>query len=203
MRHQPPYTRAVAYGHYDGVLRGLIHLLKYQRVHPVTEVLGHRLAETICQLVPQFGPEPPLVVVVPLHTSKLRQRGFNQSELVARAAVTGISPRLQVSSAVLVRRRTTESQTGLSRPQRRLNVRGAFAVARPDEIVRRDILLVDDVFTTGTTVSECARIMRRAGCGRVWVATVATVLESREADSTGTESRSDAMAAACASAVGV
>ena len=189
--------------HYDGVLRGLIHLLKYQRVHPVTEVLGHGLAETIANFVPQFGPEPPLVVVVPLHASKLRQRGFNQSELVARAAVTGISPRLQVSSAVLVRRRATESQTGLSRPQRRLNVRGAFAVARPDEIVRRDILLVDDVFTTGTTVSECARIMRRAGCGRVWVATVATVLESREADSTGTESRSDAMAAACASAVGV
>ncbi len=85
---------------------------------------------------------------------------------------------LQLKPTVLRRIRATESQTGLTRHQRRENIRGAFVVNRPEEIAGREILLVDDVFTTGTTVSECARVLRRAGTGRVWVATVARVLKS-------------------------
>jgi ComF family protein len=188
IRSQPPYLSASAYGNYDGVLRDLVHLLKYQHVLPVAGVLGCMLAETIADLVPRFGPVPPLLVVVPLHKTKLRQRGFNQSEAIARAAVKELkTPRLAVSSSVLTRRRATESQTGLSRAQRRLNVRGAFNVARPNEIAGRDILLVDDVFTTGTTVAECARVLRRAGCARIWVATVATVLMSDASFEAATE----------------
>jgi hypoxanthine-guanine phosphoribosyltransferase len=76
-----------------------------------------------------------------------------------------------------VRRRETGSQIGLTRHQRRENLRGAFAVSDPTRVLNRDILLVDDVYTTGTTASECARVLLRAGAARVWVATVARTLK--------------------------
>jgi ComF family protein len=170
-------------------LRELIHLLKYEQVRPAASILGRMLGEIILELAAEFsssadsgGAGLPLVVPVPLHESKQRQRGFNQSELIARAMVKSFteSP-LSLDASVLRRHRVTESQTGLSRVQRRANMRGAFVVARPREIAGRDILLVDDVFTTGTTVSECARVLRRAGANRVWVVTVARVLKTENA----------------------
>ena len=178
-RVEPPFVKATAYGSYDGGLRELIHLLKYERVRPAANVLGRMLAEAIADLRPLFGGVP-MVVPVPLHTRKLRQRGFNQSALIAQAAVKLMraESRLEVSSGVLERRRETQSQIGLSRHQRRENMRGAFSVARPEVIAGREILLVDDVFTTGTTVSECARVLRRAGAAKVFVATVARTLKA-------------------------
>jgi len=88
--------------------------------------------------------------------------------------------RFQLLTDTLVRRRETESQIGLTRHQRRENLRGAFAVADPEQIVKRNVLLVDDVFTTGTTASECARVLRRAGANRIYVATVARTLKVSE-----------------------
>jgi len=173
--------KAVAYGSYESGLRELIHLLKYNQVRPAANVLGRMLAEAISDIVPQFDGEPPLLVPVPLHSSKLRQRGFNQSELIARAALKNGLPRLSVNTSAVERRRVTQSQTGLTRHQRLENMRGAFAVVHPTEIAGQDILLVDDVFTTGTTISECARILRRAGANRIWVATVARVLRPEAA----------------------
>jgi len=173
----PLFARAMAYGSYDGGLRELIHLLKYGRVRPAASVLGRMLAEVI----QGFGSEfvSAVIVPVPLHRSKLRQRGFNQAEEIARAALKDLQRNeLKLAAGVLSRRRTTESQTGLSDQQRRQNVRGAFVVASPSEVAGEDVLLVDDVFTTGATVSECARVLRRAGADRVFVATVARVLKT-------------------------
>jgi ComF family protein len=189
-RLEPSFARAAAYGSYDGGLRELIHLLKYQQVRPAAKVLGRMLAEVIAGLGPSFGKSAVLVVPVPLHASKLRQRGFNQSELVARAALElrPVGDRLPLGSHVLERRRETQSQTGLTRHQRRENIRGAFAVAKPDAVAGCEVLLVDDVFTTGTTVSECARILRRAGASKVFVATVARTLK---ADATHAELESE------------
>lgn len=178
LRSEPPFARAVAYGSYEGGLRELIHLLKYEHVRPAASVLGRMLGEVISGMVPHFGSATPIVIPVPLHASKLRQRGFNHSELIARVALAHVPVAMKVRPSALVRRRATESQTGLTRAQRRLNMRGAFEVSRSNEIARRDILLIDDVFTTGTTVSECARVLRRAGADRVWVATVARVLKA-------------------------
>lgn len=178
-RLQPLFARAVAYGSYEGGLRELIHLLKYEQVRPAAGVLGRMLGEAIAALLPLLGEAAPLVVPVPLHAAKMRQRGFNQSELIARAALK--SPALtsvcgQPPALLLERTRPTESQTGLTRHQRRENVHGAFRVLNAEIVAGRSVLLVDDVFTTGTTVSECARVLRNAGADRVWVATVARVL---------------------------
>jgi len=179
-RLEPSFAKAAAYGSYSGGLRELIHLLKYEQVRPAANVLGRMLAEAIAALEPSFAEGKVLVLPVPLHRSKLRQRGFNQSELIARAALK-LKPagdRLALNATVLERCRETQSQTGLTRHQRRENIRGAFAVANPDDVAGREILLVDDVFTTGTTVSECARLLRRAGASKVWVATVARTLKA-------------------------
>ena len=178
-RLEPLFVRAAAYGSYDGGLRELIHLLKNEQIRPAANVLGRMLGETIAALAAAFDEQPPLLVPVPLHASKLRQRGFNQSELIARAALKSpaLSGRsLPLHNSLLERSRPTASQTGLTRHQRRENMRRAFRVLRPEEVTGRDVLLVDDVFTTGTTVSECARVLRKAGVARVWVATVARVL---------------------------
>jgi len=183
-RADPPFERAVAYGSYDGELRDLIHLLKFQQVRPAATVLGRMLAETIANLE-QAMPVGTLfsstitVVPVPLHARKQAQRGFNQAEMIARDVLKELSrpKRFDLCTGILLRRRETGSQIGLTRHQRRENMRGAFAVSDPTRILNCDILLVDDVYTTGTTASECARVLRRAGAARVWVATVARTLK--------------------------
>lgn len=170
-RVAPPFRRALAYGAYDGVLRDLIHLLKYQRVHPVAPLLARYLIEATA---PLSLSESLLVVPVPLFKTKLRDRGFNQAEEIARAFVDRCKSRgIQLETSSLVRTRETASQTGLTRHQRRANMRGAFSVNRPERIARREILIVDDVMTTGTTASECARVLLRSGARQVFVATVA------------------------------
>jgi ComF family protein len=170
----------VAYGSYSGGLRDLIHLLKYEQVRPAAAVLGRMLAEAIATLEPSFGDGSVLMTPVPLYAGKLRQRGFNQSELIAKAAlkVNSLGKKLELHDRVLERRRDTQSQIGLTRHQRRENLRGAFSVLKPEQVAGREFLLVDDVFTTGTTVSECARVLRRAGASKVWVATVARTLKA-------------------------
>lgn len=175
----PPFERAIAYGSYDGVLRELIHLLKYDQVRLVAGVLGRMVSDTLRQLVSHFDGKQPLVIPVPLHEKKLRERGFNQSELIARAAMK-ITPVGDVNGSILYRVRPTESQTGLTPQQRRAMIRGAFRVLDSNQISGRDILLVDDVFTTGTTASECARVLRKTGAARVWVVTVARVVLRQE-----------------------
>ena len=179
-RVELPFAKASAYGSYEGGLRDLIQLLKYERVKPAASVLGRMLGEAIADLEPSFDDGEVVVAPVPLHAGKLRERGFNQAELIALAALKGrpAAGRLRLQPGLLERRRETSSQTGLTSHQRRANIRGAFAVAKPREVNGRQFLVVDDVFTTGTTVSECARVLRRAGASKVFVATVARTLKA-------------------------
>jgi len=177
-RAHPPFEKALAYGSYEGALRHLIHLLKYEQVRPAIHVLGPMLAEAIAQLEPAIPAGRIAVVPVPLHRRKKAERGFNQSEMLARTALKWIHrpERFELLTGVLVRQRETESQIGRTRHQRRENLRGAFAISGA-RIAGRLVLLVDDVFTTGTTVSECARVLRRSGAAGVWVVTVARTLK--------------------------
>lgn len=178
-RARPAYERALAYGAYDGALRDLIHLLKYARVQPAAAVLGRMLAEAIAGL--EIAAERVLVVPVPLYAGKQRQRGFNQAQEITRAALKLMAPlsggKYRPAAERLLRVRDTLSQTGLTRHQRRENVRGAFVAVDPEKLEGATVLLVDDVMTTGTTVAECAKVLRRAGAEKVFVATVARVLK--------------------------
>ena len=200
-----PFDRAVAYGSYDGGLRELIHLLKYNAVRPAAAVLGRMLAQSIATLRSEFEQAPILVVPVPLYKGKRRQRGFNQTELLARAALKQLKDeRLQLRADLLLRIRNTHSQIGLTSHQRRENLRGAFAVERAPEVTGRDVILVDDVYTTGTTATECARVLGRAGARQVWVATVARTLKlaSKHAE-LESEAAGESVDAEAAEAVGI
>ena len=181
-RLHPPFERAVAYGSCDGGLRDLIHLLKYQQVRPASAVLGRMVGESVAAFETSLPEGAIQVVPVPLHPRKQAQRGFNQADLISRVALQQLArpDRFQLRTGVLVRQRETGSQIGLTRHQRRENLRGAFAVIDPTQLAHRNVLLVDDVFATGTTASECARVLRRAGAARVWVVTVARTLKTDE-----------------------
>jgi ComF family protein len=181
-RAAPRFRRAVAYGAYEGALRDLLHLFKYQGVRSAAPLLGRLLGRSAIAA----GIEGPfLVVPIPLAAGKRRARGFNQAEEIARAfcaasCALGAAGGIQLESALLVRKRETVSQTGLTRPQRQANLRGAFAVTAPEKLRGKSILLVDDVMTTGATAGECARIMLKSGAKEVLVATVARATRDAE-----------------------
>ena len=174
---EPEFARATSFGEYEGGLRGLIHLLKYDAVLPVASVLGEMLVHPIQELMPSCGDSQPLVIPVPLHKSKRGDRGFNQAELIAGAAVKRLPRPLELANGALVRRRATTSQVGLTREQRVENVRDAFRVRDRKQARGRTVILVDDVMTTGTTLSECARVLKEAGAERVLAATVARAFQ--------------------------
>jgi predicted amidophosphoribosyltransferase len=150
-------------------------MFKYQRVEPAARVLRGMLAEAIQKL--GIGVDTVLVVPVPLHRWKRRQRGFNQAELICRAALKKLElPNFQFASGLLERNRATVSQIGLTRPQRTENIREAFRVVHLNRVQGRDILLVDDVLTTGN--GFWMRVLRKAGAKDGWVATVARTLKT-------------------------
>jgi len=173
----PAFTRAVAYGLYEGRMKEAIHALKYDRLHPAARGLGRMLAEAIEQLRGE-APMEMLVVPIPLHRSKHAQRGFNQARSLAREALGCLSSsrpdwKLTLASSTLMRLRPTESQAGLSPRQRRMNVHGAFSVSDEEAVRMRHVLLVDDVLTTGATARAAAQALQEAGAASVWVATLA------------------------------
>jgi ComF family protein len=178
----PPFERAVAYGSYDGRMRDAIHALKYDRLHPASRVLGRMLAAAIAQLANEArrgeqAPAEMLVVAVPLHRRKVSERGFNQARLLAVEALRGLRtshPAWRLTLAdLLMRARVTESQAGLTARQRRLNVRAAFRVRDAAAVEGRDVLVIDDILTTGATARAAARALKDAGAKSVWVATLA------------------------------
>jgi len=163
------FNQAISPFHYEGVAKELIAQLKYQSRLSLVPFLGQILTETVLR---RLGPDPAdAVVPVPLHPVRLRERTFNQAQFLAQRLADNL--RLPCRRNLLIRRKATHPQADLSRGERRANVEGAFALA-PDPLIRSArLLLVDDVFTTGSTANACAKILKQAGAAQVTVVALA------------------------------
>ena len=161
------FTGARACGLYEGALRASILALKRE------PTVARRLLETLRQTQQRLPlAEANLIVPVPLHASRENERGFNQAVILARELAR--ATKLPVDEHSLVRTVHTERhRAGMDARGRRDSVGGAFEVRRPEPIAGSRILLIDDVFTTGATVSECAAVLKSAGAADVYVLTIA------------------------------
>jgi ComF family protein len=165
----PRFTAARAAALFDGPVRELIHQLKYNGRVQLCRPLGLLTRQQLGAFAEAASAD--LIIPVPLHLKRLRQRGFNQAVLLGE--ILARQWRLPISRRNLQRIRWTEPQINLSAAERVANVRGAFAVSAPTLLKGKRIILVDDVYTTGSTVAECARVLFRAEAEEVCVVTVA------------------------------
>ena len=167
--HPPAFDAARSAARFGGVLREVLHQFKYGQATCLCEDLADLLQG--CVLAHYALEAVDLVVPVPLHGQKQRDRGYNQAALLASALASRLA--CPYAGDLLTRTRDTPTQTRLHVAQRRQNVRHAFAVRGPEWVRGRTVVLVDDVMTTGATLSEVAATLKRAGAWRVWGATVA------------------------------
>ncbi len=171
-RRPPPFAYARAAVRYGEVAREAVHALKFGGRRALAAPLGDLVAEIAADALPAGAPD--LLAPVPLHPRRERERGFNQAFLLARRV--GDAWRVPVCADVLTRTLATRPQTELTAKARRGNVRGAFALRRPELVAGRHVVLVDDIFTTGSTVTACARCLREGGASAVGVLTVARAI---------------------------
>jgi ComF family protein len=165
----PPFASARAAALFDGPVREMVHRFKYDRRVQLSRPLGLLTSHHLGEFAALASVE--LVIPVPLHVKRLRQRGFNQAVLIGE--ILAREWRVPISRGNLRRIRWTEPQVTLAAGERAANVRGAFAVSAPLTLQGKRIILVDDVYTTGSTVAECAGVLRKAGASAVFVVTVA------------------------------
>jgi ComF family protein len=152
-----------------GKVQTLLHALKYKGRPEIGVLLGTMMAQEMPKDV--YLPATGLIVSVPLHRKRLKERGYNQSDTLAEglAAVMGTP----WSGTLLVRTRYTKSQTGKTKIERHDNVKGIFEVSDAQQVQGRSIILVDDVLTTGATLEACLEALIDAGCHDVYIMTIA------------------------------
>ncbi|MFW5813028.1 MAG: ComF family protein [Fibrobacterota bacterium] len=153
---------------FDDLLRSIAHHIKYKGKRRLAFHVGLVSAP---RLPDEFLDDIDLVIPVPLHKSRMRQRGYNQAEWFARGIVSGLGVGLEVRTDLLVRRKKTGTQTKLDKESRIRNLESAFGIngAKAYQIRNRRVLLVDDVLTTGATVEACTGELLKAGCRGVRV----------------------------------
>lgn len=150
-------------------LQHAIHSLKYQNRYRVGIFLGKVLASGILLDRPDWKSE--LIIPVPLHKLKKAERGYNQSFYIAK----GLSKilRTRYSDRILKRKKYTESQTMMTLTERQENISGAFSIRNKNEVRDKTILLIDDIITTGATISECGKVLLNAGAKKILAASIA------------------------------
>ena len=172
--HPPHFDSARSHFLYEGPIRDLIHTFKYNRSTHLRYPLALLALEGAREVLAEHSFH--LIVPVPLHHSRLRQRGFNQAVLLGQVLARHLA--LPMLPDALARTRATPPQIELSAAERRANVKGAFSVKRPDSITGKRILLLDDVMTTGSTMDECAKELKKGGAEAVIAVTVARTSRS-------------------------
>lgn len=165
----PHFAAARASHRFEGGIQELVHRFKYGKRVQLRRPLALLMMAQLSDQVRQWSPE--LIIPVPLHDSRLRWRGFNQALLVGELLASNWQ--ILLERDILRRERKTLEQTTLTGAERMKNVRGAFAVADSTVIRGKRVLLVDDVYTTGSTVGECARVLKKNGAEGVYVVTAA------------------------------
>lgn len=166
------FTSARSSGPYQGVLKEVLHLFKFERRKNLGSALSLLLYETLTSHWKDVDFD--VIIPVPLHKKRRKERGFNQSEVLVRKL--GGHCGVPVSCNNLIRVKYTLPQVGLSDKKRATNVKNAFSIKNPAELSAKRVLLVDDVFTTGATISECGRVLLHAGAREVYVLTLARVM---------------------------
>jgi ComF family protein len=172
---KPYFSIARAMFSYETMILEAIHRFKYRHDFFVGETLAAWMADYPFPDMDflQYS----LILPVPLHIKRLRERGFNQSLILSYAL--GKKRKIPVDFSLLKRKKFTETQTGMHKNERKLNIKGAFQITDERKTAGQSIILVDDVFTTGATVNECSRALREAKADKIAVLTLARVLKNK------------------------
>ncbi|MBI5047628.1 MAG: ComF family protein [Deltaproteobacteria bacterium] len=188
IKKEMPFSIARSIGVYEGVLLDAIHKFKYNGKNSLAKSLVKIMASAPGMRYHKidggivfgktsgvvFNNSPDLIVPVPLHKTRLKERGFNQSLLLARGLARIYN--LPMDYLNLKRIRATDHQVNLKGKDRLVNVKGAFAVEDRDAFKDKKVLLIDDVYTTGATISECSKVLKKAGAKDVNILTLARVV---------------------------
>lgn len=169
-KKRPQFDIARAVGPYDEPYRIATKVLKFMGRKHLAPRMGNMMAKKV-QAEPRFMPID-LIVPVPISRGGLKQRGFNQTELLARQMSKRLG--IKMDAQVICRVKETPHQVELSREEREKNLLSAFEIEDTKKVYRKNILLVDDVYTTGSTSRECTRVLLEAGASRVCIITWAT-----------------------------
>lgn len=165
------FDRAFSPCIYEGLVKELIHKFKYGQ----RDDYGRILSRLLVEFIKEYNLPPiehfDMLIPIPLHKQRLREREFNQSEILARYLSEEFP--LQVSSDILLRNRNTVTQTGLTQDERCKNVENSFSVENVQKLKGKMVILIDDVLTTGATCSEAARVLKENGASIVFVLTAA------------------------------
>ncbi len=168
----PFFDKARSVFYYQNSIREAIIKFKFAESLSLTDFWVKSILKHLNSFIEQISPD--LICPVPLHITRLRQRGYNQSWLIAKKLGKNIG--IKSRARVLMKRKVTLDQVGLSMAKRKLNVRNSFEVNPKEKVAKKCILLIDDVFTSGSTVNECARILKKSGAKRVYVITLARAI---------------------------
>lgn len=168
-----PFTAARSVAAFEGVLLEAVHAFKYHNKTGMGAGLGRMLTgDSYAGLDMR---DYSLIMPVPLHIRRLRERGFNQSLLLAKVLSTRYA--IPLDFVTLRRERDTPPQTIMGRKERQANIKGAFGVADKERVSKQHVLLIDDVYTTGSTLAECTRVLLNNGAARVGVLTLARAVK--------------------------
>lgn len=170
IKDRPSFDRAASAFLYNEAMKGAVHLFKYKGKTTLSGPLSKSLAQH-----PLFKENYDAILPVPLHIKRLRRRGYNQSQLLAAELGRTGGSGIKDNPWLLQRIRPTLSQAGMKRKERIKNLKGAFMLRKGATVKGMSLLLIDDVYTTGSTVEECAKVLKKGGAEKVNVLTLARV----------------------------